>query len=158
MADQRAQQNQGKNQDGQAKRHPRKQWQKKQQERVAKKRDPEEIPILKYRPANNFSKFKEAMSKAALKNYGQLGKLIKLGDYFVPEEPFSTDYDLVNDPIGINKATYLEDMKEYHRSWPKCVVKDLSCMPLSYNISVKRVSAKSSVQTSGTTLTGKQTH
>jgi hypothetical protein len=43
-----------------------------------KKRDPEEIPVLRYGPANNFSKFKEAMSKATLKNYGNLGRLIQL--------------------------------------------------------------------------------
>ena len=39
-----------------------------------KKKDPEEIPVLKYGPANNFTKFKEALSKKALKKYGNLGK------------------------------------------------------------------------------------
>jgi len=56
-----------------------------------KEKDPEEIPILKYGPANNFTKFKEAISKTALKDYGQLGKLIKLGKYYEPKEPVSTD-------------------------------------------------------------------
>ena len=96
----------------------RKPWQKNQQKQYRndfKKKDPEEIPVLKYGPANNFSKFKEAISKSALKNYGQLGKLIKLGKYYVPEEPLSTDYDFINDPLGVNKAAYLEDMKEYRK-------------------------------------------
>jgi len=49
----------------------RKPWQKHQQKHFRqelKKKDPEEIPVLKYGPANNFSKFKEAVSKTALKN------------------------------------------------------------------------------------------
>jgi len=50
-----------------------------------------------------------------LKDYGQLGKLIKLGKYYEPEEPVSTDYDMVNDPLGINVANYREDMKEYRK-------------------------------------------
>jgi len=99
-------------------RQQRKPWQKHQQKHFRqelKKKDPEEIPVLKYGPANNFSKFKEAVSKTALKNYGQLGKMIKLGKYYVPEEPLSTDYDFVNDPMGVKKAAYLEDMKEYRK-------------------------------------------
>jgi hypothetical protein len=40
--------------------------------RISKKKDPEEIPVLWYGPNNNFTKFKEAMSKAAFKNYGNL--------------------------------------------------------------------------------------
>jgi len=49
----------------------------------------------------------------ALKNYGQLGKVIKLGKYYVPKEPLNMDYNFVNDPMGMNKAAYLEDLKEY---------------------------------------------
>jgi hypothetical protein len=52
-----------------------------------KKRDIEAIPILKYGPSNNFAKFKEAISKAALKQYGDLGNLIHQGSYYVPPEP-----------------------------------------------------------------------
>ena len=33
----------------------------------------------------------------------------------MPEEPLSTDYDFVNDPLGVNKAAYLEDLKEYRK-------------------------------------------
>jgi len=103
-------------------RYQRKPWQRRNQNQgrfETKKKDPEEIPVLKYGPSNNFSKFKEAISKTALKNYGQLGKLIKLGKYFEPEEPNNLDYDLVNDPYGVNKTTYLEDMKEYRKEMIK---------------------------------------
>ena len=80
-----------------------------------KEKDPKEIPILKFGPANNFMKFKEVTSKTALKDYGQLEKLIKLGKYYEPQEPVSTDYDLANDPMGINIANYREDMTEYRK-------------------------------------------
>ncbi len=100
-------------------------WKKKQhhQHPEAKKKDPEEIPILKYGPNNNFPKFKEAISKAALKNYGNLGKLIKQGSYYTLEMPERKDYDLQNDPNGLNKMAYLEDMKE-HRKEIKAMEKD----------------------------------
>jgi hypothetical protein len=65
------------------KRHA-KPWNKKV---VEKKKDPEAIPVLKYGPGNNFAKFRDALSKAALKEYGQLGKLIKQERLDKPEEP-----------------------------------------------------------------------
>ena len=55
-----------------------------------------------------FAKFKEALANKALREYGDLGRLIESGEYFVPEPPAVTDYDLINDPFGLNKATYLE--------------------------------------------------
>jgi len=96
-------------------RQQKKHWQKNKQHRFEgrkKDKDPEEIPILKYRPSNNFYKFKEALSKAALRDYGHLGTLIKTGDYYKPPEPDIADYDLVNDTYGINRATFMEDLKE----------------------------------------------
>jgi hypothetical protein len=119
---------QDKTQGEQKRQEQRKPWQKKQhhQRPEAKRKDPEEIPILKYGPNNNFPKFKEAISKAALKNYGNLGKLIKQGSYYTPEMPERKDYDFQNDPDGLNKMAYLEDRKEYHKEikamekdWPK---------------------------------------
>ncbi len=38
-----------------------------------KKSEPTEIPVLRYRPNNNFAKFKEAFSYQALKQFGDLG-------------------------------------------------------------------------------------
>jgi hypothetical protein len=81
-----------------------------------RKKDPEEIPVLRYGPNNNFTKFKEAMSKAALKNYGNLGRLIQLeGCYYQPTRPDRNDYNLSNDPTGLNQTEYLEDIKEYRK-------------------------------------------
>ena len=34
-------------------------------------------------------------------------------DYSEPKEPDIKDYDLVNDPYGLNKSKYIEVLKEY---------------------------------------------
>jgi len=77
------------------------------------KKDPEPIPILWYGPSNNFMKFKEAISKKALLDYGNLGKLIKHGYIVLPEQPDRETYGLDDDQDGLNKLDYLEDMKAY---------------------------------------------
>ena len=51
--------------------------------------------VLKYEPANNLSKFNEAIPKKTLKDCGQFGKQIKLGKY--------SEYDFVNDPMHGHK-------------------------------------------------------
>ncbi len=53
------------------------------------------------------------MNKAS-KGYGSLGKLVKPGTYFEPEEPDHADYgsfDPTEDADGLNKIAYLEEMK-----------------------------------------------
>ena len=52
-------------------------------------RKPEEakagtIPMLKYGKGNNFYKFKTAVATQAMKEFGNLGKLINLEAYYVP--------------------------------------------------------------------------
>ncbi len=56
-----------------------------------KKKDPDAVPILRYGPGNNFMRFKEALSKKVLEEYGALGKLIQQGSI---EEPDRTFVDL----------------------------------------------------------------
>ncbi len=100
------------------KRQQRKPWHRKGQHGEIKKKDPEAIPVLKYGPGNNFAKFKEAISKVALKEYGDLGKLIRQGAYYIPPAPDKTKYgsfDPAIDVDGMNKVTYLEDMKAYRK-------------------------------------------
>ncbi len=75
-----------------------------QQQQQQKKKDPTEIPILRYGPNNNFSKFKEALSYQALKQFGDLGRLIELGEYYEPDPPDLDDYDFTarGDPSSQN--------------------------------------------------------
>jgi hypothetical protein len=80
-----------------------------------KKKDPEEVPILTFGPNNNFAKFKEALSNKALREYGDLGRLIDAGQYYSQEPPEPEDYDLVNDPHGLNHQMFLEQQKLYMR-------------------------------------------
>ena len=98
----------------------RKNWQK-TKPAFHKKKDSEEIPVLKYGPGNNFSKFKEAISNAALKENGALGKLIKQGSYvkIEPKEPDEKTYKLATNRYGVNKERYLEDCKEYRKDLSK---------------------------------------
>jgi len=116
MTDKANHRDQGKNtKEAGQQRQQRKHWQKKRHHRhegKKKDKDLEEIPILKNGPSNNFFKFKEALSKTALRDYGHLGTLIKTGQYYKPPEPDIADYDLVNDIYGINRATFMEDQKE----------------------------------------------
>jgi hypothetical protein len=57
--------------------------------------------------------FKEAMSKRALIEYGNLGKLLKQG-YIVPAcQPDGYSYGLGDDSNGQNRVEYLKDMKAY---------------------------------------------
>ena len=59
--------------------------------------------------------FKKALSKRALVDFGKLGKLIKLGCIPLPDKPDRGSYALDNDPNGINKLDYLEDLKQYRK-------------------------------------------
>lgn len=59
---------------------------------------------------------KEAISKAALKNYGKLGHHIQLqGRYYQPPRPDHNDDNLTNDPDYLNKTEYLENMEEWRK-------------------------------------------
>jgi hypothetical protein len=94
------------------------------------------IPILKYGSFNNYIKFNEAISKVALKQYGdlrklihqgsyyiskvalkqygELGKLINQGSNYIPPKPDNTNFspfDAANDPNGLKKAMYIKAMK-----------------------------------------------
>jgi hypothetical protein len=80
-------------------------------EQSSKKKDPEQLPILTFGPNNNFAKFKEALATKALREYGDLGRLIESGHYYVPDLPDPDDYDLVTDPYQLNRAMFLEQQK-----------------------------------------------
>jgi hypothetical protein len=94
-------------------------WQRKGQHSFKpKKKDAKVIPILKYGPSNNFAKFKGAVLYVALMQYGDLGRLIQQGSYYIPPEPNRATYgpfDSTNDPDGLKKATYIEAMKHHQK-------------------------------------------
>ena len=62
-----------------------------------------------------YEKCKEAISKIALLDYGDLGKLIKQGYIALPEQPNRETYGLDDDQDGLNRLDYLEDMKAYQK-------------------------------------------
>jgi hypothetical protein len=62
-------------------------------------------------------KFKEALSKKALQEYGKLEKSIKKGTIEEPEEPDRADYGLesTNPLADLEKFRYMEDIKTYQK-------------------------------------------
>jgi len=61
------------------------------------------IPLLRYGQDDNYCSFRERIIVAALERYKNLGRCIETGDYYVPPEVKQSDYDLTNDPYGVNK-------------------------------------------------------
>jgi hypothetical protein len=53
------------------------------------------VPLLKYGKGNNFYAFQQALYRKALRDYGDLAKLITLNKYYEPELdlPDSQDWD-----------------------------------------------------------------
>jgi hypothetical protein len=92
------------------------QWKVQHSNESTKKKDAEAIPILRYGPSNHFVKFKEAISKAVLTQYGDLGRLIHQGSYFIPPEPDRAINDLStnNQPIKMRMALMRNDMPMRH--------------------------------------------
>ncbi len=56
------------------------------------------------------------MSKKALMEYGNLGKLIKEGYIVPPDQPDRDSYGLEDDSDDLNRVEYLETMKALERS------------------------------------------
>jgi hypothetical protein len=46
---------------------------------------PGSLPILKYGKGNNYFKFSQALAEIAIKEYGNLGELIELEKYYIPQ-------------------------------------------------------------------------
>ncbi len=83
------------------------------------------MPILKYGKGNNFHKFKVALSEAAQKGFGNLGKLIELEKYYIPMLVLP-DYavmgiDQANMTFMVNKAMkeLAKDVGKMKGDWPK---------------------------------------
>jgi hypothetical protein len=58
-----------------------------------------EVPILRFgQSTNNFIKFKEALSTAALIEFGDEAKLIQLGEYYEIPMPDESDYEVSGNP------------------------------------------------------------
>ncbi len=86
--------------------------------------------------SNNFMKFKEALSKKALEEYGKLGKLIKKREI---EEPIKLDRSSYKIHNVFNRAAHLKEMKPYCHD--KADIKD--DQPKHYALILKYLSGKS---------------
>jgi hypothetical protein len=82
----------------------------KSQQKVEKsyqeKKDNGDVPVLKFGTAsNNFLKFKEALSTAALIQFGDVAKLIELDNYYVVPLPDEEHYEVPGRP-AMSKKLY----------------------------------------------------
>ena len=85
-------------------------------DRTAREPDTIVVPILRYGTNSNFLKFKEKLSRLALKDYKDLGRIIEDMEYYEPPEIDEDDYDLDNDPRGVKLQTYKDELKERSKS------------------------------------------
>jgi hypothetical protein len=76
-----------------------------------------ELPILRYGKVTNYEEFERKLVIYAEREYGLLGTLFNNMQYYTPpliEEAVHyvvEDFDPENDPLGLHKATLLEEMK-----------------------------------------------
>jgi hypothetical protein len=77
------------------------------------------IPMLKFRKGNNFYKFRQAMTEVCLKEYGNLGCLIKEEKACIPE--FVKYVAPMESTLYANelKALKMEEVKEYAKKVAK---------------------------------------
>jgi hypothetical protein len=78
----------------------------------------ETIPMLKYGKGNNFYAFQQALAKRALRDFGDLGKLITDGEYYTPELTLMDptvyrDMGLTADEITMLRMEALKDHVKY---------------------------------------------
>ena len=57
------------------------------------RKQPGEVPMLRFGQPNSFYAFKEAISKAAVEQYGHDRKLYETGVLYKPERPSVSDYE-----------------------------------------------------------------
>jgi hypothetical protein len=67
--------------------------------------------VLKYGKGNNYYQFQQAPYKRALKDYGDLAKLLTLNKYYVPElkVPDCTATGLAADEIAMQRTELMKD-------------------------------------------------
>jgi hypothetical protein len=76
------------------------------------KRGNGDVPMLRFGTANNnFLKFKQALSTAALIQFGDVAKLIELDKYYEIPMPDEDDYEIVGSPVQSEKLYDLACME-----------------------------------------------
>ena len=91
-------------------------------ERRHRSRSPKDttaVPKLKHGADNNYPAFKKKIAVAALKEFGDLGRMFDLGGYYEPEAIDMTLYDLENDPHRLN----LDELKGARKERARAIAK-----------------------------------
>ena len=103
------------------------------------------VPILRFGPDNNFSKFRERLARAAMETYGDLGRLIEDDQYYEPVAPNLANYNLEDDDHGVHlsdykeaRRLYLKEVVEMKRNWPNLYTMMLGKLSLESLEEIKR--------------------
>jgi len=99
---------------------------------------PTKLPILRYGRGNNFVKFKTALSEVALEEYGDLGRLIRLEKYYVPEF-LVPDYSGAGLTQDEERKLRMEAMKAHQRRLEKMI----DARPKLYGLILRHMSPES---------------
>ena len=78
------------------------------------RKQPGEVPMLRFGQPNSFYAFKEAISKAAVEKYGHDGTLFETGVLYKPVRPNREDYDDAEEN-KYDEILFIEDLKGYAR-------------------------------------------
>jgi len=76
------------------------------------RKQPGEIPMLKFGTGNNFHVFKEAISKGGVKDFGHLGTLFETGKLYEPKMPTEAEYASLP-TAKVQNLMYTEAVKGY---------------------------------------------
>ena len=76
------------------------------------RKQPGEIPMLKFGTGNNFHVFKEAISKGGVKDFGHLGTLFETGKLYEPKMPTEAEYASLP-TAKVQNLMYTEAIKGY---------------------------------------------
>jgi hypothetical protein len=80
------------------------------------RKQPVEVPMLQFGQPNSFYAFKEAISKAAVEQYGHDGTLFETGVLYKPEHPNRVDYEGdEDDDEKCDEILYFKDCRAYAR-------------------------------------------
>jgi hypothetical protein len=96
------------------------------------------LPMLKYGKGNNYFKFKQALAEMAIKEYGNLGKLIELEKYYIPKLELP-DYAA----MGVDSSQVKVMQKEATKGLAKEIDKMRADRPRLYGLIRQHMSVES---------------
>ena len=100
---------------------------------------PEHVPTLRYGANSNFATFKQRLVVVGMQKYGDLARLVELDKYYEPDAINPEDFDLEDDPYGVN----LDLMKDKTKTRGRLIDKMRNDRSAFYSFMVDHLSHES---------------